>query len=248
MSRITLHNRIVVAIAFSLVSLLTLSASIAQSPENYTSIGSGSIHQPVSPFPVEMGFSQHHSSTALEGALRGKAAVIQAWGNFELADSQAQILLEQARSLDRENDLAQTAALHAQQKMWRDNRIQARKTRDSRVAEGRVILAARRATVYRDAYQLSPAELNAATGEISWPMTLRVARYEQDRARLDELFREHVSYGAPQDEMSREIARVVDRLTRTLQADIQFMPRDEYVAAQKFLKGLKYGAAALVQG
>ena len=104
-----------------LISLGIAATATAQAPEDY-STPPGPFHQPVPPYPVEMGFSQDHSSTAAEGYLRGKAALIQSLGNFQLSESQAQILRQQARWLDRENDLKQTIALHAQKQMWADAR------------------------------------------------------------------------------------------------------------------------------
>jgi hypothetical protein len=201
-------------------------------------------HQPVSPYPVEMGFYQDHASTALEGALRGKAAVIQALGNFQLSDSQARILREQARALDRDNDLRQTQALHLQQKMWRDAREEARAHHEARVAEGKAKLAERRLTVYRAAYRLSPSELNPITGQITWPVALRADKFAARRAHLEELFRQHVGYGDPQPGIAEDIARSTDELSRALRTDIATLPRDQYLAAQKFLRGLKFEALA----
>ena len=248
MSLTSFNRRIVAVLVVSCTTFVAASASLAQAPEDYSNVPPGPFHQPVPTYPVEMGFSQDHSSTAYEGAQRGDAAVIQALGNYELSTSQASILGEQARWLNRENDLKQTAALYAQQKMWEDNRIENRQARAARIAAGQVIQTTRRATVYREAYQLLPTELNAATGEIGWPTALKMARYQECRERLDELFREHTGYGAPSSATAKEIARTVDQLTRTLRDDIAMIPRGDYLACQKFLKGLKYEAAGMVEG
>jgi hypothetical protein len=236
-----------VVVAF-LASFLLASAGLAQEPSDYQNVVPGPYHPIVPPYPVEFGFSQHHSSTALEGALRGKAAVIQARGNFELSESQARILDQQTRWLSRENDLAQTEALLIQKKLWSDARIEERKSREARVAAGKVSQAERRSSVHREAYRLSPSELDLATGQIIWPVLLQADEFRFERQQLEDLFREHVSYGSPLPEKAREISRAVDKLVRTLRSEISSVPRSDYLTAQKFLRGLKVEAEALVAG
>jgi hypothetical protein len=182
------------------------------------------------------------SSTAAESVLRGRATVIEGLGNYELHDSQAGILREQARAFDRENNLKQTEALLAQKKMWSDARIQERKDHEARSAEGRKLLAERRTTIYRQAYQLLASELNLKTGAICWPNALQDDKFQQNRTRLEELFRQHVGYEAPQVNMAHEIARSVDQWARALRNEVGSMPPEDFLAAQKFLLGLKYGA------
>jgi len=240
MSRISSHNRRQFVAPAALFALLaTAAVGFAQTPENYTPTP-GPIHQPVSPYPVEFGFTQHHSSTAAEGYLRGKAAVIQAIGNFRLSESQAEILRQQARALDRENDLQQTAALLTQKKLWEDARYQARKDRDARRAAGQAIAADRAATVLRQTYQLPAGALDAVTGEIHWPAVLMAEKFAPHRALVERLIKEHLAYGDTQPESAVEIARTVNSYSQELRREISSVPRDEYLAAQKFLTGLKY--------
>ena len=172
MSRIT--SQVVVGVSVAFILFLVVSTGFAQSTYEYND--SISFHPPVNPYPVEMGFSQDHSSTAAEGFQRGRAALIQALGNYEVSTSQAEILREQNRGLRRDNDLKQTEAMHAQQKMWVDFRIEVRNAREARLAEGQEKLAARRAVVQTQAYQLSVMELDPITGEIHWPTALSRAR------------------------------------------------------------------------
>ncbi len=229
----------------AMVALVSVNVVVAQSPEDYQNVVPGPYHQTVAPFPVEFGFTQHHSSTALEGALRGKAAVIQALGSFELSDSQARILREQARWLDRENDLAQTETLLIQKQLWSEARRQERTERTKRVETGKVTLATRRATIHRVAYGLAATELDRATGEINWPVVLAADEFRRERARIEELFRKHVSYDDPQSATAREIGQTIDDFSRQLREHIGALPRGEYYAAQKFLRGLKCEAEAL---
>lgn len=242
-----LFQRRINRLTFCAVTMLLISvrtAAAQSDPESYR-LPPGPAYPPVPPYPVELGFSQHHSSTLQEGWQRGRAALIQAWGNYQLSTSQAQIHWEHARALDRENDLRQTAALHAQHEMWRANRQQLREARDARCAEGLKKLAVRRSTVYREAYQLTASQFDPGTGEINWPVVLQDARFQPTRERVDELFRTHVGYGEPQAATAAEIKRCIEPLVRALRESVGTVPRDEYVAAQKFLRGLKCEAMSL---
>jgi hypothetical protein len=85
--------------------------------------------------------------------------------------------------------------------------------------------------------------LNTVTGQIRWPVALQAAKFGRNRSRMEELFRQHVGYGHPQPGTAEEIARCSDELIRSLQRDIRTLPRDEYLAGQKFLRGLKIEAS-----
>jgi hypothetical protein len=231
--------------ALAILMIAATGRAFAESdPSDYEYTSPTAFHQPVAPLPVELGFTQHHSSTAAEGFMRGEAAVIQAQGNYELATSQASILFEQSRALNRENDLKQTQALLAQQDMWREGRQAEREYRDAQLEEGRAKLINRRATVLHQTYKLSPTELNMVTGEINWPAALQTAKYQRARERMQELFRQYVSYGDPQPAVVAEITRGTNAMAKALRRDISKLPREDYFAAQKFLLGLKLEATS----
>jgi hypothetical protein len=239
----TFTNRLFAGLFVSFATLAATGNAVGQSSHGAEG-GSAHHFQPTS-FGYGS-YGSYHASTAAEGYLRGRAAVIDAVGNFKVNAAQAAILREHGRALDRENNLKQTEALHFQKKMWEDARIQARRDREARSLEGKQLLAERRATVYREAYQLSADELNIQTGEISWPAALADGRFEVSRARVEELFRQHVGYGLPRANVAQEIARSVDQWSGVLRREVNSMSREDYLAAQKFLLGLKYGAASVV--
>jgi hypothetical protein len=246
MTTFSLRNRVTsLSLNGLFIALVSAGFAVAQSDPTVVPASRRPFYQPVSPNPVEMGFTQHHSSTALEGAQRGRAAVIQAMGNYDLSESQADILREQARSLDRENRLKQTQALQAQKEMWNKARIQDREQQEARIADGQVKIAEQRSTAYRQAYQLASNEFDAKTGTITWPTVLQDSKYQQVRERVDELFRVQVSYGNPQPATAKEIARNIESLRRTLGNDIHNLSKDEFLAASKFLAGLRQEAESL---
>jgi hypothetical protein len=82
------------------------------------------------------------------------------------------------------------------------------------------------------------------TGAISWPAILKSESFAPQRAQIEQLIQQHLSYGEPQANTASEIARAIDRWSATLRRACGAIPRDEYLASQKFLMGLKYSAAA----
>src|SRR5689334_3730784 len=96
-------------LTLALGSMLIAGTAMAQSMCGYSS-GSTSTYTPSYGYMGGWypGYSYYGSSTAAEGYLRGRAAVIDSLGNFEVNDAQASILNEQARALNRENNLKQT--------------------------------------------------------------------------------------------------------------------------------------------
>src|SRR6185436_12828406 len=133
MSSANFTYRFVVGFIFSTAIAVAASPSHAQSGSMGYGHSMGGSYAGSSGY----GYGSYHASTVAEGYLRGRAAVIDALGNYAVNSSQAAILSEQARSLNRENNLEQTAAFHAQQKMISDARLQVRKDFEVRAAEGR---------------------------------------------------------------------------------------------------------------
>src|SRR5262245_5587458 len=239
MSRVTFVRRFVIPSLVSVLALVAAHRVAAQSGDYGSMTGGPSSYSPyMGSYSAPYGFS----STALEGALRGKAAVIDALGNFDVNEGQAAILREHARALDRDNDVQQTVALFAQQALWQQARDSARQARAVRDAEGKLKFAELRSTVYKRAYSLSATELNPRTGEIYWPAALQALKFETGRRCVERLYPTLASYPDPQPELVEEIGRHVDALVRTLRTDMCNLPRDEYLAAHKFLRGLKYAA------
>src|SRR4051794_13627539 len=142
MYRPFISRRTAILVGTTIASLSLVNSGVAQTGYG-SSMDSGSHGHQAMPYGPSSGYGGYHASTAAEGFLRGKAAVIDAVGNFEVNDAQAQILREHARALDRENKLKQTEALQLQKKMWNDARIQARKDRLIRAAQGQQLLAER---------------------------------------------------------------------------------------------------------
>lgn len=239
MSRVSLVRSFVIPSLLSSLSFVAVHPAAAESGSHGFMSGGTSSYYPNS---GSYAGSYSFSSTALEGALRGKAAVIDALGNFDVNEGQAAILQQQARALDRDNDVQQTVALYSQKELWRQARESARQVSAARDAEGKAKFAELRATAYQRAYALTADELNPNTGEIHWPATLQGEKYACERKCVERLIRTLANYPDPQPQLVGELERHVDALVRTLRTDMCSLPRYEYLAAHKFLRGLKYAA------
>ncbi len=220
-----------------LLVLLGQTTVLAQS-ERYGG-PAGGYYQPVPTWPVEMFHWQHHCSTALEGALRGWANLVQANGNYLISASQAAILAEQARWLSLDN-----------RQRWVEYRQWLRTVNDTRrqnnIAQKRRVNDSRRNARYR-VYRLSNQQLDHGTGYIAWPHVLQAREYRDMRMQLDRCFQQCARYGRSNADAEFEINECVAGLQQRLQGRRHKLERDEYVAAQKFLLGLKYHSQ-LVRG
>ncbi len=165
----------------------------------------------------------------------------------QILAQQARLAAQQARALTNENNLKQTEGMLSQKKMWSDDRLQSRLDREARLAHGQRMLAERRRTVYRQAYQLSPSELNLATGTIAWPTALQNEAFEGQRNHMSELFRQLVTYRDSSPATLSQISKIVDGWSRELKSQTGSVSREDYLGAQKFLLGLKYTAESLAE-
>ncbi len=189
--------------------------------------------QPVSPLSPELGFSYHHASTAWEGALRGEAEVLHATGSYWLAITQALICREQARALalgNRQRWIEHCIASRNRRALERDRRSSEQRRANEESWSARFAV-----------YRLDDDQLDRTTGAIEWPSALKPAEYAKLRGRLEELFRGQAGYGAVPFTGS-DIVRCTNTFSDELRRHRFEIDRVEYLAAQKFLSGLKYEA------
>jgi len=93
--------------------------------------------------------------------------------------------------------------------------------------------------------RLSPDEFDAQRGSIRWPEVLQVTEFDDLRERLDELFAQRAlrpdEFGLG-SENSQLIQETTSEYRKRLKANIHELPSNEYIAGDKFLKGLANGA------
>ncbi|TWT85410.1 hypothetical protein Pla123a_02170 [Posidoniimonas polymericola] len=200
----------------------------------------GSYYQPVSVGPAYT-VGPRHSSTALEGALRGRAQVIDALGRYRVNDAQANILNQQAQTLAYENDVKKTETLYRKKYLWRQHRENERAREIERDSLGKELLTQRQATYYRDTYTLDSDQFNRNTGKLSWPAPLRDDQFAATRSQLDFLFRQRSRYGAGSDDpFAGRILKLTEQLKQDLKEELTDMEASDYADAQKFVRGLIY--------
>jgi len=192
---------------------------------------------PVYPIPLPLylgGNGVHHASTPCESYLRGQGALIQSQGQYNLLDGMGQVLREQARRLEIENRERRIISRCAMKDKNRRERDEARGPRPTpqqlrdRAAKGRPD-------------PLSPGELDAVTGELSWPALLKEDDYTAFRAELEKLFAQRAVAGHLEAADLRRAELAADGITEKLRSHVhEIGANHEYSAAMRFLKSLAY--------
>ncbi|MEN1678474.1 MAG: hypothetical protein AAGJ46_02700 [Planctomycetota bacterium] len=186
-----------------------------------------------------------HSSTAIEGYLRGVASVRRAYTDGMLSLAQARILFAQARAYELQLRVINTATNLERRQMLQERRDAERLYKQERKAQAVALRKEREANDLYLAYKLRPSMLNRLTGEINWPDSLIAAGLEDEMQDIELLFAQLANDGAQYDRLYRDpIVDSLDEMRRHLlsvrgEAGLEF---DEYIDAQKFLIGLKYEA------
>lgn len=195
------------------------------------------------PYNVDHATVRHHASTYQEGVLNGMSNYIQAIGVARVNHAQAMILEEQAKWANYKNKLARIDTFNERRRIHRERLAEDREYARLRDEEGKQQLEERRATDYREAYRLSRQEFNPSTGEIYWPEALQSQQFKAERERLTRLFAYRSEYNLERDHSAvKEIGTVQKVLVARLKNTRSEMSRDEYLAAYKFVVGLKYEA------
>jgi hypothetical protein len=196
--------------------------------------GTAKYFQPVQTLPPELGFSYDHASTAFEGALRGRAQLLHATGSYWLNSSQAQLYYEQARSLALEN-----------RRVWIESRAADREriaaNRARRTAERNASNKRERSAKF-EVYRLSAAQLDRRTGTIVWPATLQAAEYSGCRQTVETVFRDRATTESWTSDDREEVIRCVRNALDVVRRNRASVPKCEYLAAAKFLCGIKHEA------
>jgi hypothetical protein len=190
--------------------------------------------------PVNRGVAiQHHAATPAEAFARGLARLIVAGAESRLLSAQARIAA--AEAADREIDNREKAVRTGfdLRQLNREARAAERGPRPSREDLARYARLGK-------PEPLSPGELDAATGEVSWPFLLATGRYAEFRGFVERFFvRRAVGVPDPADvlEAHETVRAMLEELTR----DARQAPPADYVAARRFLESIAYTARQPVE-
>lgn len=194
--------------------------------------------------------SHRHSSTAYEGALRGQAAWISAYGDYLQDESQAAYTWQHVESMHYDNKLKKTATALTRKQMLSSYRELERTQRRNRRAAAEQLSFEREFDLAKK-YQLNDFEFNWATGAIYWPTVAASPRYASHRQKIAVLMNRAVRYGAEYNQPFRdEISKACHDFRMELKeaaAEDHPSTADEYLAVQRFLKGLRYAPLLMAQ-
>jgi len=182
--------------------------------------------------PVLAQVIYNNASTAGEGYSRGLGNVISAKGDYNLNTSQAAINMTQAQSNEIQNRQQWTNAYFDMRKVNRANRA------EERGRQPTMEDAVRYAQMGKPK-RLSPSEMDNITGKITWPKLLRIDQFEDQRAKLDELFEKRARYGITfEDQMA--LREATNDMVAELKTKIRDLPPYDYANAKRFLESLAY--------
>jgi hypothetical protein len=177
----------------------------------------------------------YHSSTAAEGFNRGRAAVIQAAGEYNLNTSQAAINYQQAYRASLENSVTYAETYFAKRRI-NDSYHDAKQGPPP--SQETLAQRARQGVPERlDGNQFEPA-----FGTLFWPAVFNDSEFSADRRELDRLMADRDAQAGVGSEHFRLVADRTAAMEAELRDKIGELTPTEYVQAKKFLKSLAYEA------
>ncbi len=175
-----------------------------------------------------------HSSTPIEGVLRGQAAVVQSAGQANYLNSAAAVNYQEAARRRIEN-----AALYV--KTYYENKELNRQYREKYAPVPPTKEQWERITEKMLPDRLTAKNFDPVTGQLIWPHVLRTDEYKAIRERIDALLAtrtpDNSGDGSPSQ---REIAQLVDAMMLLLKQNIGTLSTSQYASAKEFLRSLDY--------
>ncbi len=183
-----------------------------------------------------------HSSTLVEGALRGQSAVISSIGQTVYFDSLAAINYAEAYKRAIENSVAVTKSYY-ERRAIRDEYMQKYAPR-AFVGEAR-----KKFIEYYSPKRLSAQEFDSQRGKLTWPHILRQEQFAPVKERIDQVFetREAANTGDGST-THREIYQLCHALAGLLRENIGNMTSDQYINAIEFVRSVELEAKTAMPG
>jgi hypothetical protein len=174
-------------------------------------------------------------TTAAGSAMTGMGNAIRSAGDYNLSTSQAAVNMSQAESMQIQN-----------QQQYTDTYFQMRATnkaaRDAEKGPGLTMEQITKIAHEGVPKPMSPSEMDATTGALSWPGPLQEDTFASQRAIVDALMSKHATYGFLNYADQMEVRKEVDAMTGALKKQIRQMPTTDYVEAKTFLTSVAYAA------
>ncbi len=200
------------------------------------SAGWGQEYEPLRPvYPRSDGYGYYggYYGTYEGSAAAGMAAFARGVGEYNYYSAMARRELEQARTLAIQNHQLAVDNWHARRAAHREQ-VRAEMLTPEQVA--RVVEASRPA-------RLTAAEYQPAAGKLVWPAALRGEEYAAGRAAVDQAFASRTSQdrGAGSAFYASVLQQTQEMLSQ-LKEEVSELRPMEFIAARKFLVGVRYEA------
>ncbi len=183
-----------------------------------------------------------HSSTLVEGALRGQSAVISSIGQTVYFDSLAAVNYAEAYKRAIENSVAVTKSYY-ERRAIRDEYMQKYAPR-AFVGEAR-----KKFIEYYSPKRLSAQEFDSQHGKLTWPHILRQEQFSPVKDRIDQVFQTRDSSNTGDGSTThREVYQLCNALTGLLRENIGNMTSDQYINALEFIRSVELEAKTAMPG
>jgi hypothetical protein len=177
----------------------------------------------------------YHATTAAEGFFRGIADGIRSLGLARLLSSEAMINEQEAYRRGLENARASVNTYFDNRQVNRERRALERGPRPS--AED----YARYARMGKPRL-LSPSELDPLTGDVEWPILLRMEEFDSQRLALDQVFSRWATSGTLSYDDFFRVRQITANMLDDLRGRIRVLPPSQYVVAMRFLESMSFEA------
>ncbi len=181
-----------------------------------------------------------HSSTLVEGALRGQSAVISSVGQTIYMDSLAAVNYAEACKRAIENSVALTKSYY-ERRAFRDEYFQ-------KYGPKAFVGDARKKFIeYYQPKRLSAQEFDSQNAKLTWPHILRQQQFAPVKEQIDQVFsRRSVSSSGDGSESHREIYQLCNALLGLLRENIGSMTADQYINGLEFVRSVELEAKTAV--
>jgi len=178
-------------------------------------------------------YGDYRASTAGQSFAYGIGDIIRSKGAYNLTTSQAAI---NATEADRNEIQNRELWTNTYFQMRRENRAAVTEERGPRPSAEDLVRYAQMGKPK----SLGPNQLDAISGRIYWPRSLRTDQFTSSRDVLDELFAKRARYGDISMEDLMLIREETNKMIDLLNQEIRDIPPMEYTSAKQFLSSLAY--------
>ena len=182
----------------------------------------------------------NHSSTLVEGSLRGQSAVISSVGQTIYLDSLAAVNYAEAYKRAIENSVAVTKAYY--------ERREIREEYNQKYGPKAFVGEARKKFIeYYAPKRLSAQEFDLERGKLTWPHILRQEQFAPVKDQIDLVFSGRDSSNSGDGSKShRDVLQLCTAMTGLLRENIGTMTSDQYINALEFIRSIELEAKTAI--